>query len=378
MNKNDCKQLNRRLLQLVQSKTTDCCDQPMREQAEVFTCAERHSAEREQFFLSSPQLVGFAGQIAKPLDYLCTEVCGQPIVITRDADGEVHAFINACAHRGARVAEGCGNRKRLVCGFHGWAYDLNGQLAGQPKADCFASDVQSSQSCDLGLVPLAISERAGLLVVGPRPEVSQAEVDGYLDGIVDQLTGFGYAQMQHLETTSLSVKANWKLVAALSMESYHFACLHRNSVAEVLYDNAAVDFLGQHSRWAFPMKGIERLADVPEDDWPNMLQGVINHIFSPGTVLVQNPEDAQIIRVEPGAVPGESRVEFIGVCRHAEQVESAKAALAFGHQVFKEEDLPAAEACQQGMAARGGEFILGKNESVVQHWHREWRQRLKP
>ena len=116
--------------------------------------------------------------------------------------------------------------------------------------------------------------------------------------------------------------------------------------------------------------------ELDESQWPEGLQGVINHIIFPGTVLVQNPEDAQIIRVEPGSAPGHSRIYFTGVCRHPENIDSARAAFDFGGQVFAEEDLPAAKECQQGLLARGGDFLIGRNEPVVQFWHRQWREAL--
>jgi phenylpropionate dioxygenase-like ring-hydroxylating dioxygenase large terminal subunit len=48
--------------------------------------------------------------------------------MTRGADGAVRAFANICRHRGAPVAQGCGNARAFVCPYHGWTYDGQGKL----------------------------------------------------------------------------------------------------------------------------------------------------------------------------------------------------------------------------------------------------------
>src|SRR5690348_10951338 len=42
-------------------------------------------------------------EIAKPGDFRTTFAGDAPIIVTRDADGAIHAFENRCAHRGALI-----------------------------------------------------------------------------------------------------------------------------------------------------------------------------------------------------------------------------------------------------------------------------------
>jgi len=223
---------------------------------------------------------------------------------------------------------------------------------------------------------LPVSDRSGLIVVATNPAMSQSTVDNFLQDIEEQFCGFGFRDMNTIETRRLEVNANWKLVAGLSHESYHFATLHRDSVAAFLHANAVVDFFGRHSRWAFPMKGIVKLQDKPESEWPATVEGAINHTIFPGTVVITNPEDAQIIRVEPGNHPGHSIVYYSGVCRRAENMDAARSAYEFGGKVFETEDLPAAAECQQGLSITRQPMVIGKNEPVVQFWHRGWQREL--
>lgn len=373
MNRSDTLALMRRLIARVETNTVDEAPAMMKESVADFLSPARFTRERQQFFLDSPQVIGFAGEVKEPGSFLTAEAMGIPLLVTRDSTGQLRAFVNACAHRGAKVAHGHGNKPRLTCKFHGWSYGMDGRLAGRPQAACFEP---ADPHCGLTMLP--VSDRSGLIVVGLKPDLPQDTVDHHLADIEHQFSGFGFREMHTLETRRFEVKANWKLIAALSYESYHFTTLHRDSVAQWLHPNYVYDtFNNRHSRWSFPMKGLEKLAGKLEADWPAAIPGAVSHALFPGTVVITNPEDAQIIRTEPGPTVDSSVVYYTGVCRHKEKMEESRAAYDFGGQAFEQEDLPAAIECQQGLTTGRRELLIGKNEPVVQFWHRLWREVLR-
>lgn len=369
--------LIKRLIERVETNSSDDAGADMAESAEIFLCPERFAREKQQFFFDTPQVIGFAGELPGPGSYLTTEVMGVPVLVTRDERGKIRAFINACAHKGAKVAEGRGERHKFSCGFHGWTYGLDGCLSGRPQEDCFASDREQR-----GLQDLPVSDRSGLIVLGLNPAMAQTLVDNHLNEIEEELSGFDFHKMHYLETRRFEVKANWKLIAGLSYESYHFPTLHRNSVAALLKSNYITDFFGKpglekHSRWCFPLVGIEKLRQKAESEWPRFVPGAVSHALFPGTVVITDPEDAQIIRTEPGVTVDTSIVYYSGVYRHADKRKASLEVYDFGGKAFEHEDLPAAIQCQQGLASRGKDFPIGRNEPVVQFWHRKWREQLK-
>ncbi|MCB1615376.1 MAG: aromatic ring-hydroxylating dioxygenase subunit alpha [Pseudomonadales bacterium] len=376
MNENS-KNITLRLINAVKNQQSDNSPDTMIEAARSYTDPSLWLKEQQQFFIDTPQLVGFAGEIESPGSFITATVMNTPVVITRAEDGILRAFINACAHRGARVAEGCGTRKRLNCMFHGWSYGLDGKLAGRPKNECFASD-----NAQTNLIALPVSDNHGLLVVGCHPGVSQAQVDTFLDPLAPALQDFNFRAMRSIETRKLDVNAHWKLVVNLSHESYHFSVLHRDSLSPFMTDHFVMDSYGIHTRWAFPMKGIEQLADKPENEWPRHLPGIINHTLFPGTLLIANPQDAQIIRAEPGKTIDSSVVYYTGAYYNEDGFDEekrieAKKAYDFGGDIFASEDLAAAEQCQQALNAGLSQMIFGKNEPVLQYWHNLWKQQLR-
>jgi phenylpropionate dioxygenase-like ring-hydroxylating dioxygenase large terminal subunit len=372
VDKQTAKTLNQRLLQNLKARTTDQASYELQMPADAFFCEQRFALEREKLFLQVPQPVAFSAEIPEPGSYFTLDVLDIPIVLTRSESGQLNAFLNACSHRGAKVADGHGQKSRMVCRFHGWAYSLEGQLTGRPGEEYF-----SNSKHDCALTRLPVSEKYGIVVVGIDPICTQASVDNALKEVGEELGNFQFEQYQAIDRRHYTVNANWKLVTDLSLESYHFNTLHRDSVASMLASNAIVDTYEKHSRWAFPLKSIARLAKLSETEWPDAIEGSCTYTLYPGVMIIVNASGAQMIRAEPGSVPGESRVIYSGICGLTCTMEDAVQAYGFGGDVFEKEDLPMAEECQRGLESSKRDLLLGKNEPLLQFWHRLWNDALR-
>ena len=367
MDKQISSSINRRLLINYGLRTTDVCAGEALVAIEAFTDPEIAEIERLKLFHGTPQPVAFSGEIPDPGCYLTLQVLNLPVLLVRDELGQLFAFINSCMHRGAQVAHGSGKSTSLVCPFHGWSYHHNGTLKGRPEAPMFET---RPEDCSLSRLP--VTEKHGIVVVGGSSDIRQQNVDGALDEVGLELEGFRFRDYRVIERRRFDVAANWKLVNDLSLESYHFKTLHRESVAKILAPNAVVDTFGRHSRWAFPMKSIARLADLDESEWPNSIEGSVTYTLYPGVMLLVNSSGAQMIRTEPGNSPDSSVVTYVGMCAPETNFKEAFEAFQFGGEVFEKEDLPVAEQCQRGLRARGGHYVLGANEPLLQFWHRQW------
>src|SRR5262245_31454891 len=89
-----------------------------------YTSAARLAAEQEVLFRRHPLIVGHHSELPAPGDFLTHDSSGVPILVVHGRDGGLRAFLNVCRHRGTRlVAEERGQRKGLVCRYHGWTYD---------------------------------------------------------------------------------------------------------------------------------------------------------------------------------------------------------------------------------------------------------------
>lgn len=88
--------------------------------------------EREHIFGRLWLFAGLTQQLQASNSFITRDLNGIPVLI-QNLDGELHAFRNACAHRGMPIqTQECGNRK-LICPYHGWSYHNDGRLRGVPN-----------------------------------------------------------------------------------------------------------------------------------------------------------------------------------------------------------------------------------------------------
>jgi nitrite reductase/ring-hydroxylating ferredoxin subunit len=98
----------------------------------AFQREDVYAAEQEKLFRGPCwNYLCLEAEVASPGQY-CTSYLGDlPVIVARDQDGELYAFENRCAHRGALLAlDNRGTAKDFTCVYHAWSYNLQGDLTG--------------------------------------------------------------------------------------------------------------------------------------------------------------------------------------------------------------------------------------------------------
>src|SRR5262245_43400952 len=98
----------------------------------LFCSPEVFAAERERIFVRPSIAIDHVSRLAGNGRYVRCDAAGRSVLLTRDADGALHARRNVCLHAGYPIClaeEGAG--ERLICPCHGWVYALDGRL-GEP------------------------------------------------------------------------------------------------------------------------------------------------------------------------------------------------------------------------------------------------------
>ncbi|PMX27458.1 MULTISPECIES: Rieske 2Fe-2S domain-containing protein [unclassified Pseudomonas] len=171
--------------------------------------------------------VGHVSEVPNPNDFIMKSIGPQPVIMSRDRDGQIHLLLNRCAHRGNQVClEAHGNRSSFTCPYHGWTFSNNGALRGFP----FASGYEGVDRSQLGLgkVPrLGIYNGfvfGSFAAEGPSLEEHLGSACAALDalvmtspeGEVEITAGF----LQH------KAKANWKFLVENETDGYHPQFVH--------------------------------------------------------------------------------------------------------------------------------------------------------
>jgi phenylpropionate dioxygenase-like ring-hydroxylating dioxygenase large terminal subunit len=182
-----------------------------------YTDGAQLGAERERIFRTAWHYVGHLGRVPEPSSYFASTTGGIPVVVVRDRDGELRAFLNVCRHRGAEVASGEGRRESLQCPYHAWTYGLGGALLAAPRAD----REPGFDPAGLALVPLRLEAWGPFLFVNATEDATPiADMLGSLVLSVDP------AALVFRERVDYALDANWKIAVENYLECYHCPVAH--------------------------------------------------------------------------------------------------------------------------------------------------------
>jgi choline monooxygenase len=182
-----------------------------------------YALELRAVFAQSWQMVGRRELVAAPGQYLTADIAGEPVLVVRGDDGTLRAFFNVCRHRAARVCtDECGTATKLRCRYHGWTYDLAGNLRGVPEFD----GVLDFRREDNGLPPVAVAEWGPFVWVSLTPP--REPLERYLGPLVswaDRLKAFD--GLRWYARKSYDLACNWKVYADNYLDGgYHVNTVH--------------------------------------------------------------------------------------------------------------------------------------------------------
>ena len=178
--------------------------------------------ELDEILYKSWLYAGHVSQVAKPGDYLLFDLAEESIVVVRDGDGQIHALMNVCRHRGSRFCEGPhGSAKTFVCPYHGWVYELDGRL----KAARGMAAKADFDPARYALKRARCIEFEGLIFINCDPDAAPFQAS--LGTIEPALRPYGLPTAKIAHRQLYEVRANWKLVLENYLECYHCATAHR-------------------------------------------------------------------------------------------------------------------------------------------------------
>jgi Rieske 2Fe-2S family protein len=197
--------------------------------------------ELRRIFQSMWLCVGREEDLARPGDFLTRAVGPESVVLTRDAQGKVHAFHNVCRHRGSRLiteARGSG-LSRIQCPYHAWTYDLDGALRGAPHME----SARNFERRKYGLNRVRLETWEGFLFVNLAENAP-----GLGEFLGEMATKFARYRMGTLRLgrrISYTVDSNWKMLAENYSECYHCFLIHPELNRISHYTSGETDLVNQ-------------------------------------------------------------------------------------------------------------------------------------
>jgi len=168
-------------------------------------------------------------EIPDPGDYRTTHVGAMPVVVSRGKDGEIYAFENRCAHRGALIClDDGGNVPDFQCVYHAWTYDLEGNLKGVPFKDgANGLGGRPTSFCmeNHGPRKLRVAALCGLVFGSFSEDVPSIE-DFIGEVVLPRMQRVLHKPVEILGRFTQALPNNWKLYAENVRDTYHASLMH--------------------------------------------------------------------------------------------------------------------------------------------------------
>ena len=184
-----------------------------------YTDPDMYALELERVIGRNWILAGHESELPNPGDFKVVNVANESAIIVRGSDGTLNAFANVCRHRGSLVClEPGGHAAKFMCPYHGWTYDIDGNLtAARSMPDDFDMSGLSLRPVSLDIIHSLV-----LICFCDDPP----GLDGARRELAEPMAMFGFDNLKLAAHKAYDIPANWKLAIENYQECYHCATAH--------------------------------------------------------------------------------------------------------------------------------------------------------
>lgn len=179
-----------------------------------------HREEAEKMWTKVWQFVGREEQIARPGDHLVYDIVDHSIIVMRGDDGVIRGFHNSCLHRGRALRMSGGTVNQLKCPYHGFTWNLRGELDSLPCAWDFKHLKKDEQS----LPEVRVETWKGFVFINLDPD--GAPLADYLGVLPEHFRDYAFERSVIIAHVQRKVPCNWKAAQEAFMESMHAHVTH--------------------------------------------------------------------------------------------------------------------------------------------------------
>ena len=372
----------RRALELLRNETTDKFEEVVAFAPGEFTDPVLAQDERDHIFGTVPSILAHSSELAKPNDFMTVQMPRNNMIVVRQKDGSIKAFVNLCRHRGAMLEDREKGRCRIFsCPYHRWSYDPDGSLRAITRDTTFG-DVDRAEH---GLIELPVQERHGFIWVVDNAN-AEIDVAGWLGPEMDAiLAEYRLEDAVCFKASGFDEPTNWKIMQDAFLDGYHIQYAHPNTAGKIIHTNVmAFEDFGRHCRFIAPRKSIDRFLEEDPGDAELDKYVTETHFLLPNSTLLRQPDHFQLLTFRPHpSDPTQSRMEQRLIVPKVEDsgMEPERWERLWTKNwdillaVLHNEDFPLLRDSQRGMAsADAGDMMLGRNEVANQVFRRESRK----
>jgi choline monooxygenase len=258
--------------------------------------------ELQNVFARNWQAVGRVSQLEKQGQYVTATVAAEPIVVVRGRDGKLRAFYNVCRHHAMTVMnEACGQAEQMRCPYHGWTYNLEGELRGMTEFD----GVRNFERSDNGLVPVLVETWENFVFV--NLDLQAAPLREFLGKLAGLAKPLDFGALKFVERRSYVQNCNWKVYVDNFLDGgYHVPHMHKGLNSVLDYTKYTIENVDrccvQSSPVSVDRKSEASAANTRKGDrafyfwqYPNFMMNWYEGYLDTNLVLPMGPDRCEVI-----------------------------------------------------------------------------------
>ena len=339
--------------------------------ADAYVEPRWHEIEQSEVFARSWQWVGHVESLRDPGSYVTMDIAGMPVALVRGQDGELRAFYNVCQHRAHELLSGLGRTDSIVCGYHGWTYELTGRLARARRT----ADVAGFDPSSICLSEVQAEEFGGFVYVNLDP--AAAPLAEQSEGLGAEIARWApdVADLTHVRRFHYDIASNWKNVIDNFLECYHCHVAHPDFVTLVEMDTYRVT---THGIYSSHMARAGYSANSAYDTSESAVKDLAVWWLWPNTCLMRYPGRGNFSVMQIVPAGPERTLETIDFYLETDELtETDEESIRYIDEVLQPEDIGIVESVQRGMrtpAFTQGRIVCdpggsGLSEHGVHHFH---------
>jgi phenylpropionate dioxygenase-like ring-hydroxylating dioxygenase large terminal subunit len=208
--------------------SVDELSEPLTYGVEAFTSREYAQAEADRLWAKVWQMAGRVEEIPDVGSYMTYDIGDDSILVVRTAPDKLKAYHNVCPHRGRRLISTppganrtCGTKQRFVCGFHGWAFNLDGKNTHVLDPQDWKGALNEQRT---SLSEVKVDTWGGWVFI--NMDLNCGSLRDFLEPAASILDAFQFEKMRFKWRQWVIYPANWKTALEAFMEPYHVAGTH--------------------------------------------------------------------------------------------------------------------------------------------------------
>ncbi len=201
----------------------------------LYTDPHIFTDELEKIFYHGWVFIGHDSEVPQPGDFITRHVGTQPVIMVRGKDHKVSVLLNRCAHRGTTVCPAeRGNARTFTCPYHGWSYNLSGELQGVPYPAGYEESFDK-KAHGLTRVPRMESYRGFVFASFSPTGISLTDHLGAAAQLINRACDL--SPEGEIELSAGWIKhrypSNWKMLPENDTDGYHLGFVHRSMLTAV-------------------------------------------------------------------------------------------------------------------------------------------------